>query len=74
MKPIGMNEMNLIFSVTDELGLSREAIEVPLMPDGDGSVVRMANGKFEIVIPANIDLEQWLPILKENLVALGAVG
>lgn len=70
MKPIGMKEMDLIFSVTDEMGISREAIEVPLLPKGDGDVRLLPNKKFEIVIPETIELEDWLPKMKEEIISI----
>ena len=73
-KPIGMREMNLIFGVTDELGLSREVIEVPLFPKGLGAVSRMSNGKFEITIPVETELAKWLPTLREKLIELSVPG
>ncbi len=71
MKPIGMKEMDLIFSVTDEMDIHREAIEVPLLPKGEGSVRLLPSGKFEIVIPETIDLVDWLPKMKDLLIAFG---
>ena len=71
MKPIGMKEMNLIFSVTDEMDIHREAIEVPLFPKGKGCVRIIPNRKIEIVIPETIDLVDWLPKMKEMLIELG---
>ena len=70
MKPIDMKEMNLIFSVTDEMGIHREAIEVPLFPKGEGNIKVLPKSKIEIVIPATIDLVDWLPTMKEKLTEL----
>lgn len=74
MGPITMAEMNRIFAVTDELGLSREALVVPLEPVGEGEVRKMAGGKIWIAIPETIPLEEWLPALKERLLELGVPG
>ena len=71
MKPIGMKEMNLIFSVTDEMDIHREVIEVPLIPKAEGSVRLLPSGKFDIVIPETIDLMDWLPTMKDLLIELG---
>ncbi len=71
MKPIGMKEMDLIFSITDEMDIHREAIEVQLLPKGEGSVRLLPGGKFDIVIPETIDLLDWLPTMKEKLIELG---
>lgn len=73
MRPIGMPEMNKVFEVVDSLGLSREAITVPLAPSGAGSVEKLPGGKFRIVIPETIPLDDWLPVLRQSLLDLGAV-
>ena len=67
MRPIGMAEMNRVFEVVDELELSRESIQVPLLPEGEGSVRRLDNGRFEIVLPADGNLDDWLPSLAARL-------
>ncbi len=70
MIPIGMKEMNAVFEVTDGLEISREAIQVELVPDGGGAVERLANGRFRIVLPADRELSDWLPELGRRLVEL----
>ncbi|TAJ98567.1 MAG: hypothetical protein EPO39_17870 [Candidatus Manganitrophaceae bacterium] len=69
LKIIGMNEMNGIFSVTDRLGISREAIVVPLGPASPGRVRRLPSGKFEITVDADQPMEAWLPVMEKELVA-----
>lgn len=66
--PIGMEEMNRIFEVVDGLEISREAIRVELLPEGRGSVERLEGGKIRIVLPAERELEGWLPTLERALV------
>ena len=73
MKPIGMQEMNLVFEVVDRLEISREAIQVPLLPEGAGSVRRLESGRFEIVLPAEGSLDEWLPALEAELRRLSAI-
>ena len=68
IKVIGMNEMNAVFSVTDRLGLSREAIVVPLGPASPGRVRRLSNGKFEIIVDADQPLDDWIKVLEKELV------
>ena len=70
LKIIGMNEMNGIFSVTDRLGLSREAIVVPLGPASPGRVRRLSNGKFEITVDADQPVEEWIKVMEKELVVL----
>lgn len=68
---IGMYEMGLIFGVTDPLGVDREKLTVPLGKEGRGSVQRLPTGEVEIVVPAEIPLEEWLDTLRDELQKLG---
>lgn len=70
LKMIGMNEMNAIFNVTDRLGISREAIVVPLGPATPGRVRLLPNGKFEITVDADQPIERWAVTMEKELVAL----
>lgn len=72
--PIGMEEMNRIFDVVDELEISRESIQVDLLPSGPGAIDPLANGKVRIVLPAEGDLEAWLPTLDRALRAIRDSG
>lgn len=61
-----MDTMERLFEVVDDLEISREAIQVPLLPAGEGSVRALPNGHIEIVVPEG-DLEVWLPELRRLL-------
>ena len=52
LKEVTMREIEAIFAVTDRLGISREALAIPLMPRTPGRVRRMPNGRIEIVADA----------------------
>lgn len=67
--PIGMAEMNQIFDVIDKLGISREAVQVELLPAGRGTIERHG-GKVRLVLPAETPFEQWLPTLQDTLSAM----
>lgn len=64
--------MNQVFEVTDALELSREAIQVPLVLEGEGQVRRLKNGKIEITLPDTDDLGPFLAALPDRLRQLGA--
>ncbi len=72
--PLDMETMNRIFDVVDDLEISRESIQVPLLPEGDGAVRQLRSGKIEIVVPAAVPLEEWLPDLKRRLEAMVSAG
>ncbi len=68
---IGMREMEAIFSVTDELGIDREIVSVPLGKEDPGSVARLSTGEIEIIVPRTEPVEEWVDTLRETLVSLG---
>lgn len=72
MRVIDQTIMNLLFEVTDEIPLDREAIQVPLVMTGEGKVERTRNGRIEITLPDTDDLGPFLAALPERLRALGA--
>ena len=59
--------MNQLFEVTDALELSREAIQVPLVLEGEGKIQRLKSGKIEITLPDTDDLGPFLSVLPERL-------
>ena len=52
LKEVTMREIEAIFAVPDRMGISREALAIPLMPRTPGRVRRMPNGRIEIVADA----------------------
>ena len=73
MRVIDPQIMNRVFEVTDEMPLSREAIQVPLILQGEGKVERLKNGRFEITLPDTDDLGPFLAGLANRLLEAGAV-
>lgn len=69
-KPLDMATMQALFEVTDDLGISRESIQVPLLPEGEGTIRILANERIEIVVPAERRLEDWLPELRLRLTSM----
>ena len=63
---LGQDDMEKIFRVVDDLGISREEIRVPLAPKGDGQVER-AGGMIRIVVPETTPLDDWLPTLRARI-------
>ena len=60
-----------IFVILDRLGVSREAVVIPLRPAHPGGVRRLPNGKLEIVVESETPLDDWLPELERLLVDAG---
>ena len=68
---IGMGDMDAIFDITDELGIDREQISVPLEKEGHGAVRKLATAELEIVVPLNVSTEDWLAFLRSSLEEMG---
>jgi hypothetical protein len=60
LRAITLKEIERIFTVTDALGISREALVIPLRTEAPGRIGIMKDGKLEIVVDRDGDFEQWL--------------
>ena len=67
VRVIDQQVMNRLFEVTDEIPLSREALSVPLVMEGEGKVARRRDGKVEITLPDADDLGPFLDALPDRL-------
>jgi hypothetical protein len=63
LKAVTLQEIQEVFVVTDALGISREALVIPLSPGRPGRVRRLPSGKLEIVVDADAPLAEWLKTL-----------
>lgn len=70
LEEVTMKEMHAIFAVTDAMGLSREALVIPLLPRSPGRVRKMPNGKIEIVVDG-ADFEGFVAGLEGQIKAAG---
>jgi len=69
MRLLDKKAMQQLFAVTDELGLDREGIEVPLEMEGAGDVERLPSGKLRITLPGVDDLGPFLSSLPDRVAA-----
>ena len=60
-------QIERIFEILERLSISREAVVIPLRPQGTGSVKLLSNGKLEIIAPADIPFEQWYASLEGTI-------
>jgi hypothetical protein len=67
LQEVTLREINRIFSITDPMGVSREALVIPLAPRQPGRVRRMPNGRIEIVVDSAMDFEEWLGGLEAEI-------
>ncbi|MGE0820566.1 MAG: hypothetical protein AB7G75_00695 [Candidatus Binatia bacterium] len=61
---VRLAQIEQIFEILDRLGISREAVVIPLRPQGQGSVRTLQNGKLEIIVPSETPFEQWYASLE----------
>jgi hypothetical protein len=64
---VTLKEIEKIFVVLERLGISREAVVIPLRPAAPGSVRRLPGSKFEIIVDADVPIDEWLPVLEQQL-------
>jgi hypothetical protein len=69
-KAVTLREIEQIFVVTDQMGISREALVIPLRAEHPGRVAIMKDGKVEIVVERDGDFGEWLKSLEERIRAL----
>jgi hypothetical protein len=67
LNTVSFQHITRILEVTDELEISREAVEIPLAPESPGVVRRLNNGKLEIVVDADIPFDDWLQTLPQTI-------
>ena len=72
---ITTKDMELIFDLTDSLGIDREALSVDLGKEDPGQWIYGTGGMMkkktiEITIPLSVDLEVWIPTLRAGLIDL----
>jgi hypothetical protein len=70
--PVTLQDIERIFDILERLGISREAVIIPLKRVHPGGVRVLPNGKLEIQVESEVELEAWLPELG-RLIA-GAAG
>jgi hypothetical protein len=67
MAVIRLPEIEEIFTVLDRLGISREAVVIPLTKRDPGDVRLLPKEKVEIVAPETTAVGAWLPELERRL-------
>ena len=60
LKAVTLKEIERIFAVIDPMGISREAVEIPLRTEHPGRVSILKDGKLEIIVERDGDFEDWI--------------
>ena len=72
---VTLKEIERVFEILAEFGLSREAVVIPLKPAHPGSVRMRSDNRLEIVLDSETPLDEWLDVVREqvrDIVASGA--
>ena len=69
MKIVTPQQIDATLAVTDSMLIHREAVVVPLGPEGQGKV-RVANNKLEVTVPEEGDFDTWLEGLGDAIAKL----
>ena len=64
---VSFQQISQILELTDQLEISREVVEIPLSPESPGVVQRLANGKIEIVVDADMAFDEWLQTVPQKI-------
>jgi hypothetical protein len=67
LKAVTLKEIERIFAVIDPMGISREAVEIPLRTEHPGRISILKNGKLEIVVDRDGDFEDWIKGLEAQI-------
>jgi hypothetical protein len=70
LKSVTLKEIERIFAVTDPMGISREALVIPLGTEHPGRISIMKDGKLEIVVERDGDFDEFIASLPERIRAL----
>jgi hypothetical protein len=62
-----LKEIERIFAVIDPMGISREAIVIPLRTEHPGRVSILKDGQLEIVVERDGDFEEWITRLEAQI-------
>tara|TARA_B100001971_G_C17872629_1_gene374001 strand:- start:326 stop:589 length:264 start_codon:yes stop_codon:yes gene_type:complete len=68
---IGMQDMGIIFSVTDLMGIHRESVSVELSKEDPGLINKSDRGIIEITIPETGTVEEFAQRLRSELEGMG---
>ena len=69
---VSFQQISQILELTDQLDISREAVEIPLSPERPGTVRRLTNRKIEIVVDADLPFDEWLATVRPTVQSLMA--
>ena len=70
---IDMSDMEVIFAVTDAMGIHRESVRVELGKEDPGSIGKDSGGFIEITVPENQTIQEFCGRLELELKDMGFI-
>jgi hypothetical protein len=64
---VTLKEIERVFAILEEIGLSREAVVIPLRPAHPGTVRLRDDHRLEIVLDSEVPLDEWLAEVRERV-------
>jgi hypothetical protein len=67
LKAVTLKEIEKIFAIIEPMGISREAIVIPLRTESPGRVSIDKSGKLEVVVDRDADFDEWIKDLEPKI-------
>jgi hypothetical protein len=67
LKVVTIKEIERVFEILDEFGLSREAVVIPLKPAHPGRVRLLPDDRLEIVLDSEAPLDESLAVVRKGI-------
>jgi hypothetical protein len=67
LKTVTLKEIEKIFAVIEPMGISREAVVIPLRTKSPGRVSIDKAGKLEIIVDRDGDFDEWVKGLEAKI-------
>lgn len=70
LKVVTLREIERVFEVLEEFGLSREAVVIPLKPAHPGHVRLLPDQRLEIVLDSQAPMDEGLAEIRRQIAAI----
>lgn len=67
LKAVTLKEIEKIFAIIEPMGISREAIVIPLRTEHPGRVSIDKAGKLEVVVERDAEFDEWIKDLEAKI-------
>ena len=70
LKAVTLKEIEKIFEVIEPMGISREAVVIPLRTESPGRVAIAKDGKLQIIVDRDANFDEWITTLAAKIRAV----